>query len=184
MKVNADYNPNLKSSPSPKELIFRQAESQDRICISKLMHERNPTLNEDDVLRKTDREISLTASDPKYRLFVCEIENKVIGLCRYFHSTGLSAEKILYPGPSGYYCMGTIVKPEWRRQGVARFLFKHRLDDLKKSGALSVYSTVDSENLASIRMHETFGFKEKDRAPGLLNLKFESGEGILYQLNL
>jgi RimJ/RimL family protein N-acetyltransferase len=184
MKNNATYTPNLKSSAPPTGLLFRLAISSDRRSISKLMYERNPTLCEDEVLRKTDREISLTATDPKYRLFVSELDGKVIGLCRYFHSTGLLQDKILYPAPSGFYCMGTLVESKWRRQGIARFLFEHRLLDLRKNGKQTIYSTADSENLASIRMHETFGFKEVSRATGFLNLKFESDEGILYQMNL
>lgn len=143
------------------------------------MADRNPTNEFSDLLKKTDREIDLNSTDPKYRLFVAEQNGRLVGLCRYFHSEGLPKEKLTFPAPHGWYCMGILIDKDLRRQGIARFLFQKRLMSLKDQGASVIYSMVDAANLASVRMHQEFGFEEIERAPGFLHIKFESGNGIL-----
>jgi hypothetical protein len=45
-----------------------------------------------------------------------------------------------------------------------------------------IYSTVEATNLASVKMHQEFGYTEVERAPGFLHVKFEGGTGILFKL--
>ena len=77
--------------------------------------------------------------------------------------------------------MGILVDSAFRRQSIARFMFHNRLNCLAKIGAHTLYSIVDCENLASIKMHQEFGYEEMQKAPGFLHIKLESGEGILYR---
>ena len=180
MKRNEPFNPEIKSAAPPAGLSFRLAQIKDRESVTALMAERNPESSSSDLFRMTDREIALNVTDSNYRLFVAELEGQVVGLCRYYHSDGLPKEKLRYPAPSGWYCMGLIVDKKMRRRGIARFLFQGRLKSLRERGATEVYSCVDSENLASIKMHHEFGFQEMDRAPGFLNIVF--GQlGVLYK---
>lgn len=182
MKRDEPYNPHIKSPEPPQELSFRLAGIQDRDAVTQLMAERNPDQEIPAVMNKTDREIALNASDPDYRLFVAELNGRVAGLCRYFHSAGLPKEKLLFAAPHGWYCMGIVVDKGMRRRGVARFLFQNRLKSLKEKGANLIYSMVDSENLASIRMHQEFGFEELERATGFLHIRFDGSVGILYRM--
>lgn len=184
MKRDESYNPSIKSSHAPDGLMFRMASAQDLEPVTELMAERNPTMDVSALLRKTEREITLNSTDPRYRLFVAELNGKVVGLCRYFHSEGLPKEKLTFPAPHGWYCMGILVAKEFRRQGIARFLFHNRLKSLKGQGASVIYSIVDAANLASVRMHQEFGFEEVERASGFLHIKFEGGSGILYQMHV
>lgn len=181
MKKNESFNSLIKSSTPPEDLRFRLVTRGDREAVSKLMSERNPNQDKIEILQKTEKEISLTKSDPEYRLFVADLNGQVLGLCRYFHSKGLPKEKLLYPAPEGWYCMGILVDPQFRRQGIARFLFQNRLISLKENGAKIIYSVVDVDNLTSIKMHQDFGFEELERAQGFLNIKFDSS-GVLYRM--
>lgn len=160
------------------------ATAQDREAVTRLMAERNPSVDVLELMKKTDREITLNSIDPTYRLFVVDLDGSVVGLCRYFHSEGLPEEKLAFPAPHGWYGMGILVDKDHRRQGIARFLFQNRLKSLREQGARTVYSLADAANLASVRMHQEFGYEETERAPGFLHIKFESGSGILYRMKL
>ncbi len=184
MKRDETYSPSVKSASPPQGLRFRLALAEDREPVTQLMAERNPDADPSELMKKTDREIALNLSDPKYRLFVADLNGTVVGLCRYFHSEGLPKEKLKFPAPHGWYCMGVLVDKRMRRQGIARFLFQNRLKSFQDQGASVIYSVVDAANLASVKMHQEFGFQELERAPGFLHIKFESGSGILYQMHL
>jgi ribosomal protein S18 acetylase RimI-like enzyme len=183
MKTNEPYNDSIKSSAPSSELVFRIAETKDLDAVINLMAERNPTQDTEKIRQTSLREISLNSSDPKYRLFVADINGSVVGLCRYYHSEGLPKEKLLYPAPVGWYCMGLLVDKEMRRQGIARFLFENRLKAMKDSGATIIYSMVDEDNKASMKMHKSFRFQEIERAQGFLHIKFDEA-GVLFQMNL
>lgn len=183
-KRDEPYNPNIKSRAAPAGLMFRIATLEDCEALSCLMAERNLHQSAEFISKQTEREIGLNETDPKYRLFVAELLGRVVGLCRYFHSSGLPIEKIRFPAPAGWYCMGILVSADFRRQGIARFLFQERLKSLKEHGATTIYSVVDANNLASVRMHQEFGFKETNRAAGFLHIAFESGSGIFYEMEI
>ncbi len=184
VKIDAVFNPSVKSTPPPAGLQFRLAQPKDREPIAKLMSERNPGQAASEIMKRTDREIELVSTDDDYRLFVAELNGAVIGLCRYYHSSGLPTEKLKFSAPDGWYGMGILVEPSWRRRGIARFLFENRLVHLQKHGAFEMYSIVDARNLTSIRMHEEFGFEEVASAPGFLHIQLESGFGILFRRSL
>jgi len=183
-QVNAPFDPEFRGSPPPAGFLFRLAESKDVGAVSRLMAERNPDQPHAEHVTKTEREIVRNSNDPRYRLFVADLQGSCVGLCRYFHSDGLSAEKIVFPAPSGWYGMGILVDQKFRRQGIARFLFEGRLKSLRAQGAAELYSMTAADNFASQRMHEAFGFREIARAPGFLHIPFECGSGQLYHRTL
>ncbi len=183
MKSDEPFNPDVKSADPPVELKFRLAQIEDREAVTALMAERNPSTDPSDLFRTTDREISLNSTDPRYRLYVAELHGQVIGLCRYYHSEGLPKEKLRFAAPHGWYCMGLLVDKRMRRQGVARFLFQQRLNSLKAQGAKEAYSFVESENLASVAMHQAFGFEEVGKGAGFLHIQFDR-IGILYRMTV
>jgi ribosomal protein S18 acetylase RimI-like enzyme len=184
MQRNEPFDVSAKSSEASKDLKFRLATERDRESVTRLMAERNPDEGVAAIMKKTDREIALNSTDPNYRLFVADLNERVVGLCRYYHSDGLPKEKLIFPAPPGWYCMGILVDKDFRRKGIARFLFERRLLSLRDRGAGLVYSFVAEDNLASVKMHQKFGFEELERAPGFLHIKFDCGSGVLYRLNI
>ncbi|MEL6342168.1 MAG: GNAT family N-acetyltransferase [Myxococcota bacterium] len=71
--------------------------------------------------------------------------------------------------PEGWYLIGIIVSPPFRRRGVGRALTGYRLKQLILRGAEEVFYFTDVDNLASVALHKAFGFVEIDR--GRLNPK-------------
>src|SRR4051812_18322406 len=124
---NEPFNPSVMSSGPPPGLVFRLAEIRDRQAMADLMAERRPDEAVSTLIARADREIALNATDPKYRVFVAQLDGRVVGLCRYFHSESVAKEKLRFPAPHGWYCMGIVVDRKMRRRGIARFLFEHRL---------------------------------------------------------
>ncbi len=102
----------------------------------------------------------------------------------FFHSSGMPVQKKIYQSPEGWYGMGIMVSPKFRRQNIARFISLSRIDVLKKMGVKELYSIVDSNNLTSMKMHQEFGFVEVARADGFLHLKFDQGTGVLFKLTI
>jgi ribosomal protein S18 acetylase RimI-like enzyme len=160
------------------------AERRDRDALIGLTAQRNPSMPLSDVERVTDRELTSVERDPKYRLFVAELDGKVIGFCRFYDSAGLPPEKKIFPSPEGWYVMGILVEPSLRRRGIAGFLAEHRLTALREAGATEVYSVVDEKNETSLHMHRSFGFEEVAKAEGFLHIRFESGSGRLFRKSI
>lgn len=79
------------------------------------------------------------------------------------------------------FCMGIMVDPRFRRQGVAKFLTEKRFEWLRSINVLETFSAVAMDNQTSIRMHRSFGFEEIRRIPGVLTINFDCGEGILFK---
>lgn len=181
MKKDEPFSPDIKSSAAPENLIFRLVQRGDRDVVTQLMAARNPEKDLSEVYKTTDRELHSVETDPNYRLYVAELDGKVVGFCRFYHSSGLPASKKVYPAPEGWYGMGILVDPEMRRQGIARFLFANRIRVLKEQGVQELYSIVDAKNLTSLRMHREFGFLEVARGAGFLQVKLESGDGYLFK---
>ena len=134
------------------------------------------------ILENTTREISRSESDDKYKLCAAELNNAVIGFCRFFHTNGLPEHKKIYQSPIGWYGRGIMVAQPYRRQRIAQFLFNHRVQMLREMGVKEFYSIVDKNNLTSMKMHQKFGYVEVERGPGFLQFSFEGSEGCLFKL--
>jgi phosphinothricin acetyltransferase len=84
--------------------------------------------------------------------FAAEEKGKVIG---YVASQSISfmhgVDKLLY-------IEYVVVKPEFRRRGTGTALMQRLLDYARRNGADRVYSTINPDNEASIRLHEKVGF--------------------------
>ncbi len=182
MKRDEPFNPLSKSADTPLGLKFRLAERKDCSAVSKLMSERNPTIEASQILSNINRELDRVETDSNYKLYVAELKNEVIGFCRFYHSSGMPAQKKIYPSPEGWYGMGIMVDSKFRRQNIAHFISLSRIEVLKKMDVREFYSIVDSNNLTSMRMHQEFGYIEISRAEGFLHLKFNEATGVLFKL--
>lgn len=184
MKKDEPYNQSLKSKEIPKGISFRLANRGDCNAITNLMAERNPNHDLSQLLSNTERELNRLETDSNYKLYVTELQNEVIGFCRFFHSSGLPAQKKIYQSPEGWYGMGIMVSTKFRRQNIARFISLNRIEVLKQMNVKEIYSIVDSNNLTSMKMHQEFGYIEIARADGFLHLKFNEGNGVLFKLTI
>lgn len=184
MKRDEPFDSSYKSAAAPEGLVFRLANRQDCHAISTLMAERNPSQSFAEVEASTNREIDRVESGVSYKLYVAELNGEVVGLCRFYHSEGLPPSKKIYPSPEGWYGMGILVSPKFRRQNIANFLSSKRVEVLKSLGVKEFYSIVDASNLTSMKMHKEFGYVEVERAPGFMQVSFNGGIGCLFKLSI
>lgn len=184
MKRDEPFDPLIKSASYPEGLIFRLVNRQDCKSISHLMAERNPSQSFTEIEASANREIDRVETGSGYKLYVAELNNEVVGLCRFYHSDGLPLGKKIYPSPEGWYGMGILVSPKFRRQSIANFLSSKRVEVLKSLDVKEFYSIVDTSNLTSMKMHKSFGYVEVQRAPGFLHIGFNGGIGCLFRLSI
>jgi ribosomal protein S18 acetylase RimI-like enzyme len=85
--------------------------------------------------------------------------------------------------PEGWYLSGVIVRPEWRRKGVADTLTAKRLEWIAQR-ASHAYYFANTRNRVSIDLHHRFGFVEISRDFVFPGVSFTGGEGILFQVDL
>lgn len=184
MKKDEPFNPAIKSVELPERVLFRVVEQGDVNAITNLMAERNPNLDEFLLLSKTQSEIDKARTSSNFKIYVAELNDEVVGFCRFLHSSSLPTQKKAYQGPEGWYGMGIMVSSKYRRRNIARFISSSRVNVLKNLGVREFYSIVDSNNLTSMKMHHEFGYVEVARANGFLHLKFNDSAGVLFKLNI
>ena len=180
-KVNEEFNPKIKSSNAPADLQFVKAEVEHTQGIFELMFLRNPKMDKEKLIERVKKEITEISNGRSYGLFVSTLNGKVVGFCRFFSSNNTPLEKVKFTHPDGMFCMGIIVHPDFRRMGIARCLFEKRLAIFKSLELEEIFSIVALDNPTSIKMHESFGFKEVSRGPGFFIVPFACGEGILFK---
>lgn len=172
----ADYQPDTKKPGSPPELLIRRAGLTDLPAIASLSVKRDGGEAEA-CLQRLQREFSHAESERSI-LFIAITGSTIVGFGRIRYCE-TSSKPVGYPAPEGWYFLGLVVDPGWRRRSIARRLGEHRLDWLRGQ-TREVYSFTNAHNRASIDLHHQLGFEEYGRAPGYLHVSFDGGEGILF----
>lgn len=183
-KIDEPFNPDIKSPEYSRELQFKKADSSHVDDIFEFMSIRNPLADKDKLYTNTMREVTELNDGIKYGVFVAILNSKVVGFCRYYTTDNVPKEKIKFAYPEGMFCMGIMIRPNFRRQGIAKFINEKRFEKFRTMNIDEVYSAVDEDNLTSISMHNSFGFQEISRIPGVLNIDFDGKKGILFRKSL
>ncbi len=177
------YDNTIKSSKPDPRLIFKLASHKHLTQILKIAQDHEPS-NLQKAKDRFVREIGINSTDKPHRLFVALNESEVLGFCRYFHSSLLAQNKIIYPSPTGFYNMGITIEKTARRQGVGSFLSLNRERHLIGKGVQTIYSGVSAQNLSSIRFHKKQLFTPTKDIPGFLHVSFDCKSGVLFKKNL
>ena len=124
-------------------------------------------------------ELSLTASvtEPERMLHVAEDAGQIVGYARSTYWTP-PADAPPNTAPSGWYLLGLVVTPEYRRRGVGRALTVARLEALAER-ADEVWYFANARNKSSLDLHAELGFTEVTRDFWFPGLTFDGGVGIL-----
>ncbi|MCY1145276.1 GNAT family N-acetyltransferase [Actinoplanes sp. Pm04-4] len=124
-------------------------------------------------------EQSLTASitDPQRMLHVAEDAGQITGYARSTFWTR-PPDAPANAAPSGWYLLGLVVAPEYRRRGIGRALTVARLSALA-SRTSEVWYFANARNQSSLDLHATLGFVEVTRDFWFPDLTFDGGEGVL-----
>ncbi|GGF33709.1 hypothetical protein GCM10011399_28580 [Subtercola lobariae] len=83
---------------------------------------------------------------------------------------------------AGHYLGGVTVARHFRRIGVADKLTAVRLEWIWQRAA-EAWCVISPKNLASIALHQRFGFREMARSDRFHTTTFNGAEGILYKLS-
>ena len=85
--------------------------------------------------------------------------------------------------PPGWYLVGVIIGPAYRRRGVASELTRVRLAWIAQR-ARQAYYFANSVNRATIDLHARLGFRQVCRDFTFPNARFSGGVGVLFRIEL
>ena len=85
--------------------------------------------------------------------------------------------------PAGWYLLGVIVHPDFRRRGVGLALTRSRLEWIAGHSDRAYYFA-NVRNLVSIEMHRKLGFVERTLDVRIPGVTFTGGVGALFALIL
>ncbi|MDJ0974401.1 MAG: GNAT family N-acetyltransferase [Planctomycetota bacterium] len=85
--------------------------------------------------------------------------------------------------PDGWYLMGVVVDPAWRRRGVASALGRARLAWIAER-ADAAYCFTNRANRAAIDLHRSLGFEPVELTFAHERAELEAGEGQLFRCTL
>jgi ribosomal protein S18 acetylase RimI-like enzyme len=177
----AEYAPRSESPlPPVAGLVVRPAESSDLPAVAPIAaaREGQPVA---DCLRSL-RKVHRAARDGESLLLVAAAGGDIIGYAKAGYVPAAPAPKRL-SAPAGWYLTGVVVRPEFRRRGVASELTRARLDWISRRSGEAHY-IANARNLASLDLHRRFGFVELFLDVVFPGVEFEGGRGILCRCRL
>ncbi len=172
------FNSSEKSTDLPN-VILRKSTVDDAKDLSQILFEREPKEQSiGECYNRFHLEFQKNTPD-NWALFVAEFNGQVVGYGRLSLITNTTPNP--YPKPKAWWLTGLGVKNDFRRKGIARKLTEKRIQFIQ-SKKEDLYYVSNSKNLASIKLHEHFGFKKVSEAPGYGSVSFDGGLGYLFQL--
>lgn len=141
---------------SDAQPTIRPAEIRDAEAIVGIYNQsvRETTATFDIEPRSLEKQIELlTDRSPKHPIFVAELENQVVA----WASVGPWSDRAGYrfSGETSVY----VDKNHWGK-GIGKKLMSELVSTAKTQGLHTLLARISTENLSSIRIHETFGFKQ------------------------
>jgi ribosomal protein S18 acetylase RimI-like enzyme len=114
---------------------------------------------------------------PERHLFVASVEGCFAGFGRTTHFIAPSGAPSNV-APEGYYVVGLLVDPGWRRRGVGLALTRARMAwAFERAG--EVWFFANARNRASLDLHARLGFVEVTRDFAFPGVTFDGGVGVL-----
>ncbi|RAX44109.1 GNAT family N-acetyltransferase [Arthrobacter sp. AQ5-06] len=106
-------------------------------------------------------------------VLVAAIQGQIVGVAKtHFH--GEPDGEV----PAGHYLGGVVVTPDFRRRGIGSALTLARVEWIWSQSS-SVYYFANEHNTASIRMHETLGFRSVGRFAEIRGVTADDGRSEL-----
>lgn len=176
--VFASYDPQPKERRSPAETVHvREAFPADVPACLDLV-ERVLKLDR----APWERSLLASVTDSQRMLHVADDAGRIAGYacCTYW---ARPPDAPANAAPSGWYLLGLVVAPEYRRRGLGRALTVARLRALS-SRTSEVWYFANARNQSSLDLHATLGFVEVTRDFWFPELTFDGGEGVLARASL
>jgi ribosomal protein S18 acetylase RimI-like enzyme len=159
------------------ELVIRTAESRDARRLGHIQAQRQGS-DPDDAATAFERRLGAPA--PAELLLVASVHGDVVAYGRAVRFTP-PVEAPSNVIPEGWYLMGLLVDPPFRRRGIGERLTRARLDWLRARAPRCFYYA-SALNRASIDLHQRLGFEELTRDFWAPDTTFTGGVGVLFRL--
>lgn len=172
----AEYTPRRHGQPESRATV-RRAQASDAEALANIAAQRRLTDLDTCLQRFADE---LGADEPTNALWVVEVRGVVAGYARA-RELDRPVDAVANHQPEGWYLGGVVIAPKFRRRGLARLLTRVRIEFLHALGARKVHYVVNATNLASIDLHDAFGFEEITRDFHSPGVTFSGGQGILFR---
>ena len=180
----ASYRPRTSNTPVqslPGTLTIRPATHYDLAPLALL---RTACLKRvyTNHLRTLQEELAMIAQGTARLLIVAEHQGIIIGTARaaYYQPHLFTNRNSI---PEGWYLLGVLVYPQYRRYGVAMALTRYRLNWLTTRTS-QVWFFANANNRASIDLHWQLGFHEVERNIEVPGVTFSNGIGVLWTRRL
>ena len=173
----ADYRPDEFRRPAGVAISVRGAHSDDLEVCARLIVSRTGGSVE---ARRERLLVDLQSTD-RYVAVACAGDEVVGygGVIRHQVAAGDPPDT----APSGYYLIGLIIAPDWRRRGIGELLTRDRLRWTAERTD-HVYTFASLANAAILDLHERFGFQEVTRAFTFPGAPLKPGSCVLLRAPL
>ena len=172
----ARYEPDrheATSSPWTEHPRVRPARLRDSAVLAEILTQRE---GDGDVVARGNWFKSLV-DRPGKLLLVAELAGRVVAYGHVAHHGGSEG------CPPGWYLVGLVVSPPFRRHGIGRLLTTRRLEWITQRASEAFYFA-NENNRATIDLHADFGFKELTRDFAFPNVAFHGGRRVLFRVDL
>lgn len=175
MKGFADYRPDDPRQTPELAISVREALPDDLGACARLVVSRTGGSVED----RRERLLADLENPDRYVAVACAGDEVVGygGVIRHQLAPGMPADT----APSGYYLIGLIIAPEWRRRGIGELLTLDRMRWTAER-ADEIYCFVNVGNAAILDLHQ--GFEEVTRNFSFPNAPLEPGTCVLLRAAL
>ncbi|MFI5694920.1 GNAT family N-acetyltransferase [Kribbella sp. NPDC051586] len=121
-------------------------------------------------------------ANPERYIAVAVVDDEVVGYGGVIRHE-LSPDDPPKTAPSGYYLIGLIVSPDWRRHGIGELLTRDRIRWTAER-ADAVYYFANQANSAILDLNQQFGFTEVTRDFTFPRAPLEPGTCVLLRAGL
>ncbi|TCO28182.1 ribosomal protein S18 acetylase RimI-like enzyme [Kribbella steppae] len=173
----ADYQPDVDRQSADATITVRPAELADLEACAGLIVSRTGG----SVEARTHRLMADLREPERYAAVACA-GDEVIGYGGVIHHE-VSPGDPPDMAPTGYYLVGLIVAPDWRRHGIGELLTADRMRWTAER-ADSIYYFANLANGATLDLHHSLGFTEVTRDFTFPGDPLQPGTGVLLRADL
>lgn len=123
------------------------------------------------------RSLTASATDQERMLHVAQDAGRIVGYARSAEFAP-PADAPANAAPAGWYLLGLVVDPAYRRRGIGRALTEARMAAIAER-ADAVWYFANARNRASLDLHSDLGFVEVTRDFWFPDLAFDGGVSVL-----
>jgi ribosomal protein S18 acetylase RimI-like enzyme len=131
---------------------------------------------------KFKKEILPENDTDTHLLLIARFDESIVGYgrCKHFKPPENAPVDC---APEGWYLLGVVTEPQFRRKGVGLKLTYSRLEWISRKNK-EAYYFANALNVASIDLHDKLNFKEVTRDFVFPDIQFRGGKGILFKVDL